>query len=60
MSNLFILGLDSPCSREGEMSFSLWPEVGLLKELTAAVKGAHVVDALTTSPLPPKQTAMKA
>ena len=54
--NLFILSLDSPCAREGEMGFSFWPEVGLLKELAAAVEGAHVVDALATSPLPPEQT----
>ena len=51
--NLFILSLDPPCAREGEMGFPLWPEVGLLKELAAAVEGAHVVDALAASPLPP-------
>ena len=53
--NLFILSLDPPCPREGEMGFPLWPEVGLLKELAAAVEGAHVVDALAASALPPGQ-----
>ena len=55
MNHLLILSLDSPSSREGEMSLPLRPEVGLLKELTATVERAHVVDALAASPLPPKR-----
>ena len=53
--NLFILGLDSPRPREGEVCLPLWPELRLLQELAAAVEGAHVVDALAASALPPGQ-----
>ena len=53
--NLFILGLDSPRPREREVCFPLWPEVWLLEELAAAVEGAHVVDALAASTLPPSE-----
>ena len=54
--NLFILSLDSPRPREGEVCLPLWPELRLLQELAAAVEGAHVVDALAASPLPSAQT----
>merc|ERR1719458_1259069 len=55
MQHLFILGLDSPRPRKGEVCLPLWPELRLLQELAAAVEGAHVVDALAASPLPSDQ-----
>ena len=54
--NLFILSLDSPSPREGEVCFPLRAKVWLLKELAATVERAHVVDALAASPLPSEQT----